>query len=70
MTPMLFAHQGGWDEILFAVSPLIVVGLLLRLANQRAKKIQNANAAAAADPATSLTDEAPTDEDPAPGPDA
>lgn len=48
MTPMLFAHQGGWDEILFAISPLVVVGALLWLANQRAKKIQQA--AAAADP--------------------
>lgn len=64
MTPMLFAHQGGWDEILFAISPLIVVGLLLRLANQRAKKIQAATAAAAAGPTDDTA--TPTD-DAAPG---
>jgi hypothetical protein len=36
MASMLFAHQGGWDEILFAMIPLVVVALLLVLANKRA----------------------------------
>jgi hypothetical protein len=36
MAAMLFAHQGGWDEILFAMIPIVVVGLLLLLANKRA----------------------------------
>ncbi|MEM7325757.1 MAG: hypothetical protein AAF531_21915 [Actinomycetota bacterium] len=31
----LLGHQGGWDEILMVVGPLLVVGLLLWLANKR-----------------------------------
>ena len=45
MAAMLLAHQGGWDEILFALSPLIVVAGLLRLANRRANASQAARAA-------------------------
>ena len=43
MVAMLLAHQGGWDEILFALSPLVVVAGLLRLANRRANAAQAAN---------------------------
>ncbi len=46
MTRVVFAHQGGWDEILLALTPLVVVGLLLRLANTRAKALQAARATA------------------------
>jgi hypothetical protein len=31
----VFAHQGGWDELLLVVGPLAVVGLALWVANRR-----------------------------------
>ncbi len=31
----ILGHQGGWDEILLVVGPLLVVGLLLWVANRR-----------------------------------
>jgi hypothetical protein len=34
----LFAHQGGWDEVLLVVGPLMIIGGLLHLANRRLKK--------------------------------
>ena len=43
MAAMLLAHQGGWDEILFALIPLVVVGLLLLLANKRANAARRRN---------------------------
>ena len=49
---MVFAHQGGWDEIAFALTPLVIVGLLLRLANRRANAAQLAARTAAADAVT------------------
>jgi hypothetical protein len=33
---MVFAHQGGWDEALFVLAPLAVIGVLLLVANRRA----------------------------------
>jgi cyanate permease len=36
MAAMLLAHQGGWDEALFVLAPLAVIGALLLLANRRA----------------------------------
>ena len=40
----IFAHQGGWDEILLVVGPLAVVGLLLWLANKRVSaQLEQAN---------------------------
>jgi hypothetical protein len=36
MAPMMLAHQGGWDEALFVLAPLVVIGALLLLANHRA----------------------------------
>lgn len=35
----LLAHQGGWDEILLVVGPILTLGGLLKLANKRADKI-------------------------------
>ncbi|MEM7337325.1 MAG: hypothetical protein AAF467_01690 [Actinomycetota bacterium] len=32
----ILAHQGGWDEILLVVGPLLIVGLALWVANKRA----------------------------------
>jgi hypothetical protein len=31
-------HQGGWDEILMVVAPIILLFCLLKLANRRAKR--------------------------------
>jgi len=31
----LFAHQGGWDEVLLVALPLILIGSLLFIANRR-----------------------------------
>ena len=31
----LLAHQGGWDEILFVVGPILLIAGLLRLAKHR-----------------------------------
>ena len=35
---LLLAHQGGWDEILMVVVPVLVFGVLLRSANRRAQQ--------------------------------
>ena len=35
----MFAHQGGWDEMLYAAVPIVLIFSLLRLANSRAKKL-------------------------------
>jgi len=34
----VLGHQGGWDEILMVIAPIIFVFCLLVLANKRAKK--------------------------------
>ncbi|HKY14737.1 MAG TPA: hypothetical protein VJM33_07405 [Microthrixaceae bacterium] len=34
----IVAHQGGWDEILLVVGPLLLVGLVLWLAKRRADR--------------------------------
>jgi len=41
----VFAHQGGWDEILMVLTPIAVFALLLKLANSRANKARDAAAA-------------------------
>lgn len=35
----MLAHQGGWDEILYAAIPIAVIVVLLRVANSRAKRL-------------------------------
>ena len=35
---MVLAHQGGWDEMLMVLGPILVIVLLLRLARNRAGK--------------------------------
>ena len=42
MTAALFAHQGGWDEILFVAVPIAIFAGLLAVANRRASKIEDA----------------------------
>lgn len=36
----LLAHQGGWDEALFVIGPLLFIVGLLRLAKNRADRAQ------------------------------
>ena len=42
---LMLAHQGGWDEILFAAIPVAVIAVLLRVANSRAKKLSQPTSA-------------------------
>jgi hypothetical protein len=42
MTGMLLAHQGGWDELLLVLVPLLVIAGLLYVANRRANRVQHA----------------------------
>ena len=39
---MVFAHQGGWDEVLLVLIPLLVIAGLLFVANRRANRVQSA----------------------------
>ena len=34
----ILGHQGGWDEILMVLAPIVLVFFLLVLANKRAKR--------------------------------
>jgi hypothetical protein len=36
----MLAHQGGWDEILLIVAPMLVIVGLLRLAKRRVERQQ------------------------------
>jgi len=36
---VVLAHQGGWDEILFVLAPLVVFAGLLVLARRRADQL-------------------------------
>jgi len=38
----VLAHQGGWDEALFVIVPLLVFWFLLRAAKRRAEAEQQA----------------------------
>lgn len=46
----LIAHQGGWDEILFAAGPIALIVGLLWLANSRAKRLGGPSSAEGAPP--------------------
>ena len=35
---LVLAHQGGWDETLLVLAPVVVVAALLHRANRRAKQ--------------------------------
>jgi hypothetical protein len=47
---MVFAHQGGWDEMLMVLGPILVIVLLLRLAKKRAERSGATDTAEAPDP--------------------
>lgn len=51
----MFAHQGGWDEILMVVAPMAVFGVLLLMANRRADKQLSAKGSDAKGKDTSQT---------------
>lgn len=36
----VFAHQGGWDEILFVLAPLILFAVLLMIARRRVDQME------------------------------
>ena len=36
---MVLAHQGGWDEMLLVIAPLLLIAGLLRVANRRANRL-------------------------------
>lgn len=36
----LLAHQGGWDEILFVLAPLVIFAILLVVARRRVDRME------------------------------
>lgn len=42
---MILAHQGGWDEALLVVVPLVLFAVLLGVAKRRAEREQRAERA-------------------------
>ncbi len=37
---VVLAHQGGWDEMLLVVGPMVVIVALLRLAKRRVEQVE------------------------------
>ncbi len=37
----VLAHQGGWDELLFVLLPIVLFAVLLAIANRRASQAQD-----------------------------
>lgn len=37
----VLAHQGGWDEILFVLAPLILFAVLLVIARRRVDRMES-----------------------------
>jgi hypothetical protein len=58
---LVFAHEGGWDEIALVIGPLVAIGALLLIANRRLKARLDALDAAEPSPAESDHATAPTD---------
>jgi hypothetical protein len=48
----VLAHQGGWDEFLLVAAPVAFFGFLLWLANRRAQRRLDEQAAVSPDPST------------------
>lgn len=66
---VLLAHQGGWDETLMVLAPIVVVAALLHRANRRAKQHVAARGQAVqgpADPGGSGGSSPPSGTDPPP----
>ena len=41
----MFAHQGGWDEILLVLAPIAIFAGLLYIANKRAGRLEESDEA-------------------------
>jgi hypothetical protein len=41
---MILAHQGGWDEFLLVIGPLLLIAWLVTIAKRRAEKTVRKNA--------------------------
>jgi hypothetical protein len=52
----MLAHQGGWDEILLVLGPILVIGGLLYLAKKRVSAVQPTEPVSEADPASAEPD--------------
>lgn len=52
----MLGHQGGWDEALFVVVPILVLGALLFYAYVRKPSSDVQDESAVADPADNETD--------------
>lgn len=50
-TVSLLAHQGGWDEILFVLMPLVIFAGLLMAARRRVDRLDDDGEATKADDA-------------------
>jgi len=61
----VLAHQGGWDELLFVLVPLVLVAGLLVSANHRAKRLLGEQQPGTGSPAADRPDGG-GDEPPAP----
>lgn len=44
MNSLTLAHQGGWDEILMVVGPVLIFAWLLSVARKRAQMLADAKA--------------------------
>ncbi|MGQ0830774.1 MAG: hypothetical protein ACT4OV_03765 [Microthrixaceae bacterium] len=38
---LVLAHQGGWDEVLVVVVPILILAALLRIADRRATRARD-----------------------------
>jgi hypothetical protein len=56
---MVFAHQGGWDEMLFVAIPIGLFAFLLYIANKKAQAQLDSEQPEASD----RTAEVPSEED-------
>jgi hypothetical protein len=48
--PVILAHQGGWDEMLMVLVPILLIAGLLRLAKRRVEARQHDEAQRAVGP--------------------
>ena len=53
----LLAHQGGWDEILFVLAPLVLFAFLLLVARRRVDRMESDDPITE-EPVTDIADDA------------
>jgi hypothetical protein len=49
MAVVVLAHQGGWDELLFVLTPIALFAWLLHVANKRASRMADDESAGTGD---------------------